>query len=119
MAKLNWKVLIKKRAGVTQGVPPGKEDLAWVTNTVTLIYGERDAVLVEGEHVSVEVEPDADEVTRIGRGRVRRPGDRAGRDHAPPGDAVPADLREPGGGLDRRPAVGRTRRRRRSQASPK
>ena len=47
MAKLNWKLLTKKRAGVTQGVPPGKEDLAWVTNTVTLIYGERDAVLVD------------------------------------------------------------------------
>ena len=47
MAKLNWKLLTKKRPGVTQGVPPGKEDLAWVTNTVTLIYGERDAVLVD------------------------------------------------------------------------
>src|ERR1700692_1890019 len=47
MSKLNWKLLTKKRAGVTQGVPPGKEDLAWVTNTVTLIYGERDAVLVD------------------------------------------------------------------------
>jgi glyoxylase-like metal-dependent hydrolase (beta-lactamase superfamily II) len=47
MPKLNWKLLTKKRAGVTQGVPPGKEDLAWVNNTVTLIYGERDAVLVD------------------------------------------------------------------------
>lgn len=47
MSKLNWKLLTKKRAGVTQGLPPGKEDLAWVTNTVTLIYGERDAVLVD------------------------------------------------------------------------
>jgi len=47
MPKLNWQLLIKKRAGVTQGVPPGKEDLAWVTNTVTLIYGERDALLVD------------------------------------------------------------------------
>jgi hypothetical protein len=47
VAKLNWKLLIKKRAGVTQGLPPGKEDLAWVTNTVTLVYGERDAVLVD------------------------------------------------------------------------
>jgi glyoxylase-like metal-dependent hydrolase (beta-lactamase superfamily II) len=47
MSKLNWNLLTKKRAGVTQGVPPGKEDLAWVTNTVTLIYGERDAVLVD------------------------------------------------------------------------
>ena len=47
MPKLNWKLLTKKRAGVTQGLPPGKEDLAWVTNTVTLIYGDRDAVLVD------------------------------------------------------------------------
>src|ERR1700724_3175563 len=47
MSKLNWKLLTKKRNSSTQGVPPGKEDLAWVTNTVTLIYGERDAVLVD------------------------------------------------------------------------
>ena len=31
MAKLKWKVLTKKRPGVTQGLPPGTEDLAWVT----------------------------------------------------------------------------------------
>ena len=47
MSNLNWKLLTKKRAGVTRGLPPGKEDLAWVTNTVTLIYGEHDAVLVD------------------------------------------------------------------------
>jgi len=47
MPNLNWKLLTKKRAGVTKGLPPGKEELAWVTNTVTLIYGERDAVLVD------------------------------------------------------------------------
>src|ERR1700749_5008310 len=47
MAHLNWKLLLKKRPGVTQGLPPGKEDLAWVANTVTLIYGERDAILVD------------------------------------------------------------------------
>jgi glyoxylase-like metal-dependent hydrolase (beta-lactamase superfamily II) len=47
MPKLNWKLLTKKRGSSTQGIPPGKEDLAWVTNTVTLIYGERDAVLVD------------------------------------------------------------------------
>jgi glyoxylase-like metal-dependent hydrolase (beta-lactamase superfamily II) len=47
MAKLDWKLLTKKRTSSTQGVPPGKEDLAWVTNTVTLVYGERDAVLVD------------------------------------------------------------------------
>ena len=47
MPKLNWKLLTKKRGSSTQGLPPGKEDLAWVTNTVTLLYGERDAILVD------------------------------------------------------------------------
>ena len=47
MSKLEWKLLTKKRESATKGVPPGKEALAWVTNTVTLIYGERDAVLVD------------------------------------------------------------------------
>jgi glyoxylase-like metal-dependent hydrolase (beta-lactamase superfamily II) len=47
MSELEWKLLTKKRGSATQGVPPGKEDLAWVTNTVTLIYGQRDAVLVD------------------------------------------------------------------------
>ena len=46
-AKLNWSLLTKKRASSTQGVPPGKEALSWVTNTVTLICGEQDAVLVD------------------------------------------------------------------------
>src|SRR5262245_21844498 len=44
---LEWKLLTKRRMSATQGVPPGKEDLAWVTNTVTLIHGPRDAVLVD------------------------------------------------------------------------
>src|SRR5215472_17717218 len=47
MPKLNWRLLTKKRGSSTQSLPPGKEDLAWVTNTVTLIYGERDAILVD------------------------------------------------------------------------
>ena len=47
MPKLSWKLLTKKRGSSTQGLPAGREDLAWVTNTVTLIYGERDAVLVD------------------------------------------------------------------------
>ena len=44
---LQWKLLTKKRASATKGLPPGKEHLAWVSNTVTLIYGQRDAVLVD------------------------------------------------------------------------
>jgi len=47
MPKLNWKLLTKKRDSSTQGLPPGKEKLAWVTNTVTFIHGERDAILVD------------------------------------------------------------------------
>ena len=47
MSKLDWKTLTLKRDSSSKGVPPGKEYLAWVTNTVTLIYGERDAVLVD------------------------------------------------------------------------
>ena len=47
MSKLAWNLLTRKRGSSTQGVQPGKEDLALVTNTVTLIYGQRDAVLVD------------------------------------------------------------------------
>jgi glyoxylase-like metal-dependent hydrolase (beta-lactamase superfamily II) len=47
MSRLEWKLLTKKRGSSTQGVPSGKEHLAWVTNTVTLIHGERDAVLID------------------------------------------------------------------------
>ena len=47
MTTLDWQLLTKKRGSSTQGVPPGKEDLAWVNNTVTLISGDRDAVLVD------------------------------------------------------------------------
>jgi glyoxylase-like metal-dependent hydrolase (beta-lactamase superfamily II) len=47
MSKLEWKLLTKKRGSSTQGIPSGKEHLAWVTNTVTLIHGDRDAVLVD------------------------------------------------------------------------
>jgi glyoxylase-like metal-dependent hydrolase (beta-lactamase superfamily II) len=44
---LKWKVLTKKRQSSTRGIPAGHESLNWVANKVTLIYGERDAVLVD------------------------------------------------------------------------
>src|SRR5258706_13875123 len=44
---LKWDLLTKKRGSSRQGIPAGKEYLAWVTNTATLIHGERDAVLVD------------------------------------------------------------------------
>ena len=44
---LHWDVLTIKRPGLTRELPPGKEELMWVANSSTLIYGERDAILVD------------------------------------------------------------------------
>src|ERR1700728_3920468 len=44
---LRWDVLTVKRPGLTRDLPPGKEELRWVANSSTLIYGERDAILVD------------------------------------------------------------------------
>ena len=44
---LHWKVLTIKRPGLGRDLRPGKEKLMWVANSSTLIYGERDAVLVD------------------------------------------------------------------------
>jgi glyoxylase-like metal-dependent hydrolase (beta-lactamase superfamily II) len=45
--ELQWNLLTKMRGSSTRGIPAGKEQLAWVTNTATLIHGERDAILVD------------------------------------------------------------------------
>jgi len=44
---LQWSVFVTKRPGLNRELPPGYESLAWVPNSSTLIYGERDAVLVD------------------------------------------------------------------------
>jgi glyoxylase-like metal-dependent hydrolase (beta-lactamase superfamily II) len=44
---LKWKAFITKRPGLNRDIPAGKDDLKWVPNTATLIYGERDAILVD------------------------------------------------------------------------
>lgn len=44
---LQYKVLTVKRPGLSRDVPPGKESLNWVANSSTLIYGQREAVLVD------------------------------------------------------------------------
>ena len=44
---LKWDVLTVKRPGLSRDLPPGKEELAWVANSSTLIHGEKDAVLVD------------------------------------------------------------------------
>ena len=44
---LQWDVLTIKRPGLTRDLPAGKEEQMWVANSSTLIYGQRDAVLVD------------------------------------------------------------------------
>src|ERR1700731_4793800 len=44
---LRWDVLTIKRPGLSRDLPPGKEELMGVANSSTLIYGERDAILVD------------------------------------------------------------------------
>src|SRR3984885_4442981 len=46
-AALKWEVLVTKRQGLTRDLPPGKEQWSWVPTSATLIFGERDAVLVD------------------------------------------------------------------------
>jgi glyoxylase-like metal-dependent hydrolase (beta-lactamase superfamily II) len=57
---LKWRVFTATRPGLNREVPPGKESLMWVANSATLIYGERDAVLVDSfltvEHTQMLVE---------------------------------------------------------------
>jgi non-heme chloroperoxidase len=57
----------KGASSTTRGIPAGKEQLAWVTNTVTLIHDERDAVLVDtaryGQAISSRSDKGPTEVT--------------------------------------------------------
>jgi glyoxylase-like metal-dependent hydrolase (beta-lactamase superfamily II) len=46
-ASLKYKVFTVTRPGLNRDVPTGKESLQWVANSSTMIYGERDAVLVD------------------------------------------------------------------------
>ena len=48
MTNLRYDTLLMRREGLTRDLPPGdNEDLRWVTNSATLILGDRDAVLVD------------------------------------------------------------------------
>jgi hypothetical protein len=46
-APLKWETFITTRPSLSRDAPAGKDELKWVPNTVTLIYGARDAVLVD------------------------------------------------------------------------
>ena len=48
MPDLHYDTLLVRREGLTRDLPPGdNEDLRWVTNSSTLIFGDQDAVLVD------------------------------------------------------------------------
>jgi len=46
-ATLQWDVLVTNRQGITRDLPPGKDQWTWVPTSATLIFGQRDAVLVD------------------------------------------------------------------------
>jgi len=47
MSSLEYRVFTVTRPGLSRDLPAGFESLSWVANSSTLIYGERDAVLVD------------------------------------------------------------------------
>jgi glyoxylase-like metal-dependent hydrolase (beta-lactamase superfamily II) len=48
MSELRYETLVLRRQGLTRDVPAAdNDDLRWVANSSTLIYGDRDAVLVD------------------------------------------------------------------------
>ena len=46
-ATLQWDVLVTTRQGLVRDLPTGKEQWTWVPTSATLIFGQRDAVLVD------------------------------------------------------------------------
>ena len=46
-ASLKWSVFVAARQGLTRDLPPGQEQWMWVPTSATLIYGQKDAVLVD------------------------------------------------------------------------
>jgi glyoxylase-like metal-dependent hydrolase (beta-lactamase superfamily II) len=44
---LKWDVLVTNRQGLVRDLPPGKEQWTWVPTSATLVFGQRDAVLVD------------------------------------------------------------------------
>jgi len=46
-ATLKWDVLVTNRQGITRDLPLGKDQWTWVPTSATLIFGQRDAVLVD------------------------------------------------------------------------
>ncbi len=68
--RLQWDVLTIKRPGLSRDLPPGKEELMWVANSSTLIYGESDAVLVDTFLTSEQSQTLLDWVVKSGKNLI-------------------------------------------------
>lgn len=66
-ATLRYKVFTARRPGLNRDVPPGAESLQWVANSATLIYGEREAILVDSFLTIQQNEVLADAIAQTGR----------------------------------------------------
>ncbi|MFZ6648810.1 MBL fold metallo-hydrolase [Undibacterium sp. TJN25] len=64
---LRYKVFTATRPGLSRDLPPGKESLMWVANSSTLIYGERDAVLVDTFLTVEQCKGLADQIAATGK----------------------------------------------------
>ena len=64
---LKWDVFVIKRQGLARDLPPGKEHWTWVPTSATLIYGKRDAVLVDALLTVEQAHALADWVTASGK----------------------------------------------------
>jgi glyoxylase-like metal-dependent hydrolase (beta-lactamase superfamily II) len=65
--QLSYRVFTATRPGLTPDIPAGYESLAWVANSATLIYGTRDAVLVDTFLTLEQSVQLADEVAASGK----------------------------------------------------
>ncbi|HET6194052.1 MAG TPA: MBL fold metallo-hydrolase [Trebonia sp.] len=65
--QLEYRVFTATRPGLTPDIPAGYESLAWVANSSTLIYGARDAVLVDTFLTIDQSAQLADEVAASGK----------------------------------------------------
>ncbi len=64
---LAWDVLTIKRRGFTRDLPHAKPELTWVANSSTLIWGERDAILVDTFLTREQSQVQADWVAASGK----------------------------------------------------
>jgi len=68
--QLEYRVFTATRPGLTPDIPAGYETLAWVANSATLIYGTRDAVLVDTFLTINQSVQLADEVAASGKNLI-------------------------------------------------